>query len=118
MSGYWKKTKILFKVTLREIPNERERGNIALRLWTGCHCVSKECRHISVAEHNPDGTTKRESPYTPGRRAESFEKIMITCREDPIYEAGVEVVPIWELIGNSGADKKMYLDGITDGISK
>ncbi|MFZ0742549.1 MAG: hypothetical protein WAM54_13230 [Nitrososphaeraceae archaeon] len=45
-------------------------------------------------------------------RAVSFKKIMITSREDPIYEAGVEVAPVWELIENAGADKKMYLDGI------
>jgi hypothetical protein len=30
-------------------------------------------------------------------RAESFKKIMITCHEDPIYEAGVEAAPVWEL---------------------
>ena len=81
-------------------------------IWTGCLCVAKECRRTSVAEHNPDGTTKRESPYTPEMRAESFKKIMITSSEDPIYEAGVEVAPVWELIENAGADKKMYLDGI------
>jgi hypothetical protein len=45
-------------------------------------------------------------------RAESFKKIMITSRADPIYEAGVEVAPVWELIENAGTDKKMYLDGI------
>ena len=97
---------------LSEIPNDRERGNIALRLWTGCLCVAKECRRTSVAEHNPDGTTRRENPYTPEMRAGSFEKIMITSREDPVYEAGVEAAPVWELIENAGADKKMYLDGI------
>ncbi len=48
--------------------------NIALRLWTGCICVTKECRLSSVTEHNPDGTTKREIPYTSEMRAESFEK--------------------------------------------
>jgi hypothetical protein len=45
-------------------------------------------------------------------RAESFKRIMITSREDPIYEAGVEAAPVWELIKNAEADKKMYLDGI------
>jgi hypothetical protein len=34
----------------------------------------KECRLSSVTEHNPDGTTKREIPYTSEMRAESFEK--------------------------------------------
>lgn len=97
---------------LSDILNDRERGNITLRLWTGCICVSKECRRASVAEHNPDGTTKRESPYTPEMRTESFKKIMITSREDPIYEAGMEVAPVWELIENAGTNKKMYLDGI------
>ena len=97
---------------LSDVLNDRERGNIALRLWTGSLCVSKECRRTSVAEHNPDGTTKRESPYTPEMRAESFKKIMITSRADPVYEAGVEAAPVWELIENAGADKKMYLDGI------
>ena len=43
---------------LSDVLNDRERGNIALRLWTGCLCVSKECRRTSVAEHNPDGTTR------------------------------------------------------------
>jgi hypothetical protein len=98
--------------TLSKVQNEKERGNIALRLWTGCLCVSKECRHTSVAEHNPDGTVKRESPYTPERRAESFKKIMITSREDPIYTVGMEVAPVWELIENARVDKKMYLGGI------
>ena len=102
--------------TVRSILNngwgDIERINIALRLWTGCLCASKECRRTSVAEHNPDGTTKSEYQYTPEMRAESFKKIMITSREDPIYEAGVEAAPIWELIENAEPDKKMYLDGI------
>jgi hypothetical protein len=98
--------------TLSIVQNERERGNIALRLWTGCICVSKECRHTSVAEHNSDGTIKKESFYTSKRRAESFKKIMITSHEDPIYMVGMEIAPVWELIENTGADKKMYLDGI------
>jgi hypothetical protein len=92
--------------------DDGERRNIALRLWTGCLCASKECRRTSVAEHNPDGTTKSEYQYTPEMRAESFKKIMITSCEDPIYEAGVEVAPIWELVENAVPDKKMYLDGI------
>jgi hypothetical protein len=91
-----------------------ERGNIALRLWTGCLCAAKECRRTSVTEHEPDGTAKRESPYSPDIRTESFNKIMITIREDPIYEAGVEIAPVWELIENAGPDKKMYLDGIPE----
>ena len=102
--------------TVRSIVNngcsDSERKNIALRLWTGCLCASKECRRTSVAEHNPDGTTKSEYQYTPEMRAESFKKIMITSREDPIYEAGVEAAPVWELIENRTPDKKMYLDGI------
>jgi hypothetical protein len=102
----------IIQSTLSKVQNDRERGNIALRLWTGCICVSKECRHTSVAERNHDGTIKRESPYTPERRAESFKKIMITSREDPIYTVGMEVSPVWELIENAGVDKKMYLDGI------
>jgi hypothetical protein len=97
---------------LRKVQNERERGNIALRLWTGCICVSKECRQTSVAGYNPDGTIKREGLYTPERRSESFEKIMITSREDPIYTVGMEIAPVWELIENAGANKKRYLDGI------
>jgi hypothetical protein len=100
--------------TLSKVRGERERGNIAIRLWTGCICVSKECRRTSVAERNPDGTIKRESFYTPERRAESFKKIMITSREDPIYTVGMEVAPVWELIENAGVDKKLYLGGISD----
>jgi hypothetical protein len=69
-------------------------------------------KRYSVSEHNPDWTTKRESPYTPAMRAESFEKIMRTVYEDPIYKAGVEVAPVWELIENAVPNKKMYLDGI------
>jgi hypothetical protein len=51
-------------------------------------------------------------------RAESFKKIIITSREDPIYEAGVEAAPVWESIENAEVDKKMYLDRIPnlDGI--
>jgi hypothetical protein len=94
------------------VRSNRERGNIALRLWTGCLCAAKECRRTSVSEHNPDGTTKRESPYTPEMRTESFEKIMMTSSKDPVYEAGVEAAPVWELIENAAPDKKMYLDGI------
>jgi hypothetical protein len=45
-------------------------------------------------------------------RNESFEKIMITSSKDPVYEAGVEAAPVWELIENAVPDKKMYLDGI------
>jgi hypothetical protein len=92
--------------------SDSERKNIALRLWTGCLCAAKECRRTSIAEHNPDGTTKSESQYTPEMRAESFKMIMITSREDPIYEAGIEAAPVWELIENRTPDKKMYLDGI------
>ena len=97
---------------LAKVQNKKERGNIALRLWTGCICAAKECRRTSVAKHNPDGTTKREFLYTPERRNESFKKIMITSSEDPIYEAGVEAAPVWELILNARNNKKMYLDGI------
>jgi hypothetical protein len=97
---------------LNDVWNDRERVNIALRLWTGCLCAAKECRRTSVYEHNPDGTTKRQSPYTPEMRTESFEKIMITSSKDSIYEAGVEAAPVWELIENAVPDKKMYLDGI------
>ena len=89
-----------------------ERKTIALRLWTSCLCAAKECRRTSVSEHNPDGTTKRESYYTPEMRAKSFEKIMHTVYDDPIYEAGVEIAPVWELIENAAPNKKMYLDGI------
>lgn len=42
----------------------------------------------------------------------SFEKIMRTVYEDPIYRAGVEVAPVWELIENAAPSKKMHLDGI------
>ena len=94
--------------------SDNERGNIALRLWTGCLCAAKECRRTCIAEHKPDGTTRRESPYTPHARAESFRKIMITSNEDPIYEAGVQAAPVWELIENAAPDKKMYLDGISN----
>ena len=98
--------------TLSKVQNEKERGNIALRLWTGCICAAQECRRTSVVQHNPDGTTKRETVYNPERRNESFKKIMITSREDPIYEAGVEAAPVWELMLNAENDKKMYLVGI------
>jgi hypothetical protein len=37
---------------------------------------------------------------------------MITSREDPIYTVGMEIAPVWELIENAGANKKMYLEGI------
>ena len=43
--------------TVRSILNNgwgnSERISIALRLWSGCLCASKECRRTSVAEHNP-----------------------------------------------------------------
>jgi hypothetical protein len=97
---------------LNDVDNDIERTNSALRLWTGCLCVTKECRLSSVTEHNPDGTIKREIPYRPKMRAESFEKIMRTVHEDPVYEAGVEIAPVWELIVNAGPNKKMYLEGI------
>jgi hypothetical protein len=94
--------------------SDNERGNIALRLWTGCLCAAKECRRTCIAEHRPDGTTRRESPYTSHARAESFKKILITSNEDPIYEAGVQAAPVWELIENAAPDKKMYLEGISN----
>lgn len=97
---------------LNDVWSDSERGNIALRLWTGCLCAAKECRRTSVSEYNPDGTIKRESPYTPEMRNKSFEKIMVTSSKDPVYEAGVEAAPVWELIENAAHDKKMYLEGI------
>ena len=60
-----------------------ERISIALRLWSGCLCAAKECRRTSVAEHNPDGTTKSEYQYTPEIRAESFKKIRLDCYQVP-----------------------------------
>ena len=48
----------------------------------------------------------------PERRNESFKKIMITCSEDPIYEAGVEAAPVWELVLNAWNNKKMHFAGI------
>jgi hypothetical protein len=86
---------------LKDVRSNEERKSIVLRLWTGCICAAKECRRTSVTEHNPDGTTKRESPYTPEMRTESFKKIMITSNEEPTYEAGVEAAPVWELLENA-----------------
>jgi hypothetical protein len=100
------------QVILNDKLGDRERKTIALRLWTGCLCAAKECRRTSVSDYNPDGTTRRESNYTPGMRAESFDKIMCTVYEDPIYKAGVEVAPVWELIENAAPGKNMHLDGI------
>jgi hypothetical protein len=97
---------------LADVDSDIERTNIALRLWTGCLCVTKECMISSVTEYSPDGTIKREIPYTPEMRAESFKKIMRTVYEDPVYRAGVEVAPVWDLIVNAEPNKKMYLDGI------
>jgi hypothetical protein len=37
---------------------------------------------------------------------------MHTVYEDPVYEAGVEVAPVWQLVVYAGPDKKMYFDGI------
>jgi hypothetical protein len=54
----------------------------------------------------------REKALTIQMRAESFKRIMIMSREDPIYEVGVKAAPVWVLIKNAEADKKMYLDGI------
>ena len=51
--------------------DDKERKNIALRLWTDCLCAAKKCRLTSVSEHYRDGTPKRESSYTPEMRAES-----------------------------------------------
>jgi hypothetical protein len=99
---------------LNDVNSDIERTNIALRLWTGCLCVTKECRLSSVTEHNPDGTIKRETPYTSEMRAASFEKIMSTSQKDPIYKAGMEAAVVWELIVNAVPDKKMYLAGISD----
>jgi hypothetical protein len=39
---------------------------------------------------------------------------LITSNEDPIYEAGVQAAPVWELIENAAPDKKMYLEGISN----
>jgi|SRR5215208_1659914 len=105
--------KVRFIQILDGVLSDNERGNIALKLWTEYLCAAKECRRTCIAEHKPDGTTRRESPYTPHARAESFKKILITSNEDPIYEAGVQAAPVWELIENAAPDKKMYLDGIS-----
>ena len=98
---------------LHDVYNYRERKSILLRLWCGCLSAAKECRKIFVSELNPDGTPKKEEPYTPDMRATSFRKIIIpTTNEDPIYNAGVEAAAVWELIENAAPDKKMYLEGI------
>ena len=49
------------KNVLNDDWSDKERKNIALRLWTGCLCAAKKCRLTSVSEHNRDGTPKRES---------------------------------------------------------
>ena len=36
---------------------------------------------------------------------------MNTSRDDPVYEAGVEVAPVWESVENADDNKKMYLEG-------
>jgi hypothetical protein len=75
---------------------------------------AKECRRTCIAEHKPDGTTRRESPYTPHGRGESFKKILVESNEDPIYEDGAQAAPVWELIENAAPAKKMHLDGISN----
>ena len=112
--GIVEKNKNIIHDTLGDFFSSSERGNIALRLWTGCFCAVKECRPTCVIEHDPNGTAKRESTCSSDVRAESFNKIMITSREDPIYQAGVEIAPVWELIENAGPNKKLYLDGIPE----
>lgn len=70
--------------------DDGERKNIALRLWTGCLCAAKECRRNSVAEHNPDGTTKSESQYTPEMFLQGFT-ISIICEYHPTFIAKLTV---------------------------
>jgi hypothetical protein len=112
--GIVEKNKNVIHDALGDFFSNSERGNIALRLWTGCLCAVKECRPTCVIEHNPNGAAKRENTHSSDVRAESFNKIMITSRADPIYKAGVEIAPVWELIENAGPDKKLFLDGIPE----
>jgi hypothetical protein len=98
---------------LDEVHDYEERKSILLRLWCGCLSAAKECRETFVFEHNPNSTPKKVQVYTSEIRATSFMEIITpTANEDPIYNAGGEAAPIWELIENAVPDKKMYLDGI------
>ena len=55
-----KENKDNIKNVLNDEWSEKDRNNIALRLWAGCLCAAKECRRTSVSEHHPNGTAKRE----------------------------------------------------------
>jgi hypothetical protein len=83
---------------IHDVLSDRDRKNIALRLWAGCLDAAKTLRYAYVSERNPDGTTKREEPITPqGRHTAFTSKIDHNAKQDPIYNAGVESAPIWEL---------------------
>jgi hypothetical protein len=65
---------------LHDINDHGERKSILLRLWCGCLSTAKECRKTFVSEHSPDGTTKKEQPYTPELRANSFRNVIVGKR--------------------------------------
>jgi hypothetical protein len=97
---------------LHDVYSDGDRKNIALRLWVGCLYTAKLLRRDYVAEHNSDGTPKRLEPITPKMRQDNFNSMAEILLEDPIYEAGVQAAPVWELKLNEEPDKKMSLEGI------
>jgi hypothetical protein len=97
---------------LYDVLSDTDRKNIALRLWAGCLDAAKTLRDTYVSEHNPDGNTKKEEHITPKARNTAFTKVDPNAKKDPIYNAGVESAPVWELKLKKTLDKKIYVEGV------
>ena len=99
------------KRTLYDVPIDKDRKNIILKLFAGCLDASKSLRKEYVAECNLDGTPKRLELITPEMRQDYFNGMLEKIVSDPVYKIGVEVAPVWELRVIGEHNKKMYLGG-------
>jgi hypothetical protein len=97
---------------LNDVPGEKKRKNIIIRLWTGGLEAGKILRTThSSSELNPDGSPK-QIHYDSKKRNEYSTSIEYKASKDPIYRAGVEAASIHEL--KMTCNKEIYLDGIPE----
>jgi hypothetical protein len=82
---------------LHDVSNAVKRGNIALILFAGCLDATKTFRAKYVSSELKDNGSRKEIPYTPDKRKETFIRIGNKAAQDCIYNAGVEAALVWKL---------------------